>query len=304
MIAFGTAVTDDDRYAAEALRGIRRVAPDDAVVLVRRGMSLQRAYNEMLDEAAALPGIEGLVLLHQDLELHAPDFCAAVGRALAEPDVALVGLQGRRGAVGLREPGSAVIGDVRWGGPFDGPPSPEHNAVEVELADGMLLAFSPWAIRELRLDLRFEPHFHLYDRDLCFQARSRGKRILVIATDTTHHFRRAALPSRQDFVEALVLLERKWSPPPGGENVGLPPTVAGLTEGDPVLGAAGPVGATTIDPAEIEELRRRVRRIDESVTWSMLTAAGDRTYRVLGGRTSPGGRALSGVLRRVGRRRG
>lgn len=291
MIAFGTAVTDDDRYAAEALRGIRRVAPPDAVVLVRRGMSLQQAYNEMLDEAAALPGIEGLVLLHQDLELHDADFCEAVGRALAEPDVALVGLQGRRGAVGLREPGSAVIGDVRWGGPFDGPPSPEHNAVEVELADGMLLAFSPWAICELRLDRRFEPHFHLYDRDLCFQARSRGKRVLVIATDATHHFRRAALPSRQDFVEALVVLERKWAPSPGGEPGTSPPVE---------VESVGPEPA--IDPAEVEQLRRRVQRIDESVTWSMLNAAGDRTYRALGGRTSRGGRALSGLLRKVGRR--
>lgn len=287
MIAFGTAVTDDDRYAAEALRGIRRVAPD-APVLVRRGMSLQRAYNEMLDEAAALPGIAGLVLLHQDLELHDPGFCATVAGALAEPDVALVGLQGRRGAVGLREPGSAVIGDVRWGGPFDERPPAAHHAVEVELADGMLLAFSPWAIRELRLDLRFEPYFHLYDRDLCFQARSRGKRVLIVATDATHHFRRAALPSRQDFVEAMVLLERKWAPPPGGE---------------PSLPAEAPPSAPPIDPAEVEELRRRVQRIDESVTWSLLTAASDRTYRLLGGRSSRAGRALSGLLRRVGRRR-
>lgn len=287
MIAFGTAVTDDDRYAAEARRGIRRVAPPDAPVLVRRGMSLARAYNEMLEEAAGLPGIEGLVLLHQDLELHDPAFCAAIARALAEPDVALVGVQGRRGAVGLREPGSAVVGDVRWGGPFDERPPAAHHAVEVELADGMLLAFSPWAIRELRVDLRFEPHFHLYDRDLCFQARSRGKRVLVIATDATHHFRRAALPSRQDFVEAMVLLERKWAPPAGGE---------------PSLPAEAPPAAPPIDPAELDELRRRVQRIDESVTWSLLTAAGDRTYRLLGGRSSRCGRALSGLLRRVGRR--
>lgn len=232
MIAFGTAVTDDDRYAAEAERGIRRVAPPGAPVLVRRGMSLQAAYNEMLDEAASIPGLDGLVLLHQDVELHDPAFCDAVARALAEPQVAIVGVHGRRGAVGMREPGSAVVGDVLWGGAFEQPPAPDDTTVEVEFVDGMLLALSPWAIRELRFDLRFEPHFHLYDRDVCFQARARGQRVLVMTTHVTHHFRRHALASRAQFVEALLVLQRKWSFDPGGDApVPSPPPPAERTLG-------------------------------------------------------------------------
>lgn len=276
-------MTDDARYAAEAEPGIRRVAPPGSVVLVRRGMSLQAAYNAMLDEAAAMPGVDGLVLLHQDVELHDPAFGAALTTMLAEPGVAIVGVNGRRGAVGLREPGSAYVGHVCWGGPFEGPPAAGAAPVEVELVDGMLLALSPWAVRELRFDLAFEPTFHLYDRDICFQARARGRRVLVAETHVTHHFRRSALPSRADFVEALLLLERKWQP-------------GGADPATPVESAAPPPA-----DSEVAELRLRVRRMEESVTWARFVAASDRTYRLLGGRDSRRGRALAAALRSVGR---
>jgi len=210
MLAFGTAVTDEDRYAAEALPGIRRVAPPGAMILTRRDMTLPAAYNAMLDEAAAVPDLDGLVLLHQDVELHDPGFAAAVTGALALPEAGIVGVYGRRGATGVDEPGSAHVGHVRWGGPFEPEPPPTGPPVEAEFVDGMVLALSPWAVRELRFDPRFAPHFHLYDRDVCFQARAAGRRVLVLTTSVTHHFRRAALESRADFVEALLLLHRKW----------------------------------------------------------------------------------------------
>jgi len=211
MLAFGTAVTDEDRYAAQALPGIRRVAPPGATVLTRRGLSLPAAYNAMLDEAAAAEDLEGLVLLHQDVELHDPAFGAALAAALALPDVGVVGVYGRRGGSGVDEPGSTAVGHVLWGGPFEERPTGTGAPVEAELVDGMLLALSPWAVRTLRFDLRFAPHFHLYDRDICLQARAAGRRVLVLTTPVTHHFRRAALESRADFVEALVLLHRTWA---------------------------------------------------------------------------------------------
>jgi GT2 family glycosyltransferase len=212
VLAFGTGVTDEDRYAAEAAVGIRRVAPPGSLVLTRRGASVQATYNELLDEAASTDGVEGLVLVHQDVELHDPSFCAAVRRALALPDVAIVGVDGRRGAAGLAEPRSAQVGTMLYGGAFDEPPVPDDAPVDVEFVDGALMAFSPWAIRALRFDRRFEPYFHLYDRDICFQARAQGRRVVVVTTHVTHHFRRDALASREDFVEALSALHRKWAP--------------------------------------------------------------------------------------------
>ena len=212
MLAFATPVTDPDRYATQARRGIDRVAPAGSPVLVRHGMRLQDAGNDMLDEAARIPGLDGLVLLHQDVELHDPAVATQLLDALALPGVAIVGVHGRRGAVGLQEPGSTEVGHVCFGGAFDEPPAEGQPPIEVEFVDGMLLAFSPWAIRELRLDPAFAPHFHLYDRDLCFQARARGRRVMVVTTHVTHHFRRRALPSREAFVQAQLLLHRTWVP--------------------------------------------------------------------------------------------
>lgn len=210
MLAFGTPVTDPERYAAQALRGIRRVAPPGSPVLTRHDLSLQDAANAMLDEASAMPGLQGLVLLHQDVELHDPGVAAELLAALALPDVAIVGVHGRRGAAQLQEPGSVEVGHVGYGGPFDEAPPPGQVPVEVEFVDGMLLAFSPWAVRELRLDPAFAPTFHLYDRDVCFQARARGRRVLVVTTHVTHHFTRRALPDREEFVAAQLLLHRTW----------------------------------------------------------------------------------------------
>lgn len=274
---YATAVTDADRHRRQARQGIGRVAPQ-ATVWERHGMSLVAAYNDLLDEAARTPGVEALVLLHQDLELHDPDFEARLREALAHDDVALVGLHGRRGTDGLTEPGSEIVGHVRTGGPWEGPPTPAPP-VDVDLADGMLLAFSPWAIRELRFDPRFEQTFHLYDRDICLQARAHGRRVQVITTDATHHFRRSALDAPEDFVEALVLLHRTWEP-------------------------ASATGAPAVVDDELVQLRRRVRRMDGSVTWNALTVVSDRTYRLLGGRDAPGGRALGATLRAVGGRLG
>lgn len=212
MLAFGTPVTDPGRYATQALKGIRRIARPEDPVLTREGMRLQDAANAMLDEAATLPGLQGLVLLHQDVELHDPAVRQELLAALALPGVAIVGVSGRRGAAQLREPGSVEVGHVGYGGPFDEPPAAGRPPVEVELVDGMLLACSPWAVRELRLDPAFAPTFHLYDRDLCFQARARGRRVMCVTTHVTHHFARRELADRDDFVAAQLLLHRTWMP--------------------------------------------------------------------------------------------
>ncbi len=92
MFAFGSAITKPDVFLRCARPGIDRVAEPDSVVLEHSSTgTLFEAYNALLDRAAQLPGLEALVLVHQDAELVSPDFCATVRRTLADPDVALVG---------------------------------------------------------------------------------------------------------------------------------------------------------------------------------------------------------------------
>jgi GT2 family glycosyltransferase len=78
---------------------------------------------------------------------------------------------------------------------------------EVDAVDGILLVLSPWAARELRFDEAFSQVFHGYDVDLCFQARERGRRVIVEQLEVVHH----TLDVRSmGWVQADVLWQRKW----------------------------------------------------------------------------------------------
>src|SRR4051794_19594577 len=99
MLAFGCAITRRDIYARCAQRGIERVREPDSVVLeLPSASTLFSAYNALLDQAAALEGLEALVLVHQDAEIVSEDFCAQARRALADPQV---GVAGCAGAIGV-----------------------------------------------------------------------------------------------------------------------------------------------------------------------------------------------------------
>ena len=100
MIAFGCAITRPDVYSRCAEPGIRRAAePDSPVFDLAATGSIAQSYNALLDRAAALDGLEALVLVHQDAELMSPELCATVRATLADSAVGLIGCCG---AVGVR----------------------------------------------------------------------------------------------------------------------------------------------------------------------------------------------------------
>ncbi len=101
MIAFGSAITKPTVYESCAAPGIERSREHDSVVLACPSIgSLQASYNATIDAAAAIDGLEALVLVHQDAEIVGDDFCAQIRRTLQEdPDVGLIGCVG---AVGVR----------------------------------------------------------------------------------------------------------------------------------------------------------------------------------------------------------
>src|SRR4051794_26409841 len=160
VIAFGAAITKPDVYRRHARRGIDLVAGPDAVVVEHPSAgTLFEAYNAILDEAAGMEGLEALVLLHQDAEIVSPDFCQIVRRALADPDVGLVGCAG---AIGVRSiawwEGSVTCAsfvhryDDLGGGElpafsWDWSEAPPYARLgEVETLDGFLLVLSPWVV--------------------------------------------------------------------------------------------------------------------------------------------------------------
>jgi len=217
MIVFGCAVTDGDKYRRFAETGIRRAAEPDSALLLRHGApSIQTAYNSLLQEAGARPDLEALVLLHQDAELLERDLAEKLRICMGDPLVAVVGVAGSHDVHSLEwwggsgGVGGVVMPEITGSGRVVGGTPP--RGWPVDSVDGLLLALSPWAVRMLRFDESFAPYFHGYDVDLCFQARERGRRVVVADVNVAHH---AGLDffDRQSWVPAYILWHRKWGVP-------------------------------------------------------------------------------------------
>lgn len=172
----------------------------------------------MLDHFAGVPDLEALVLLHDDVELLASDFCARVRRALAAPGVAVVG------AVGARDVRSLAW----WDGELAGAVTETRGRVdhgfdrpEVEALDGLLLVLSPPAVRSLRFDAASYTGFHGYDVDLCFAARAAGGSVRV-ADLPVHHHTKGGLGDADGWWAADAVFRRKWGLPAAGAEVPAP----------------------------------------------------------------------------------
>lgn len=185
VIAFAACIADRDAFARCALPGLRRaMEPDSAFAELETTTSIHEAYNEALEHFAGIDDLEALVLLHEDVELFDPGFCATVRRAMSDPSVAVVGAVGARGVRSL----------AWWEGEMAGRVAETRGLIdhgfdepEVDAVDGLLLALSPWAVRHLRFDADTFTGFHAYDVDLCFSARAAGRRVVVADLPLMHH---------------------------------------------------------------------------------------------------------------------
>lgn len=212
MIAFGTAVSDTAVYGRVALPGIERVAEGDSAVLTRSGYdSIQRPYNEMMEEAAALPGLEALVLLHQDLELADEDLLRRIRRVFEDPGVGLLGALGGR----VTRYHSWLAPDEIFGFAL----GPEHMDQEIRIStgphevdgvDGALLIVAPWVARSIRCGEEPPGRFHGYDVDLSARVRAAGGR--VICEDIVCRHRATTKHDYEAQQEAGVALARMWDP--------------------------------------------------------------------------------------------
>ncbi len=201
MIAFGCAVTDDEIYERWALPGFELAAEPDTELFVYGAVgSVFRSYNMLLDKAKERGDLEALVVVHQDAEIVDPDFLPKVREALKDPDVALVGCAG---AVDVRSI-AWWEGSVTWASfthrfdEYGGGELPALSWIpekipvyaetgEVDSIDGFVIAFSPWAIENLRFDETIGGVLHGYDFDICMQARAAGKKVVTADLRVIHH---------------------------------------------------------------------------------------------------------------------
>lgn len=193
------------RFAEPSLESIRE---PDSRLSVRTGYdSIQRPYNEILDEAREVAGLEGVVLIHQDMELNDASLLARMRPLLREPRVGVIGLLGARGVLPhIWWEAEALFGTSRT-------PLVErrhsHGPYEVEAVDGALLVLAPWVASELRFDEALAGDFHGYDVDLCLRVRAAGGRVICDDFPYLHHMSRPWADGEQ-FARAGRKLARRW----------------------------------------------------------------------------------------------
>ncbi len=214
VIAFGICVSSAERYTTLAEPGIRSAAGEHATILIRHdARSIFKAYNSILDEARALPDLEALVLLHDDLVIRDPRVLDTLRRVFADESIGLVGAHGARDVESLwwwhgeRRGHISDIGDngIQDFRRFDAHPE------DVEVVDGCFMALSRWAVHTVRFDERFYRGFHAYDVDFCFTVRSLGKRVVVADLDVHHDNRiTETIPNERVFLSNNRRWRAKW----------------------------------------------------------------------------------------------
>jgi len=225
MIAFGCAVTDELVYERYAGPGIERVREADSAVYANRSEgSVFRAYNVLLDLAAGHEDLEALILLHQDVEIADERFCQKLRKALADPDVGVVGSVGALDARSM----AWWEGTVTWasfihrypeygGGEItafgmgsDGRPAPAYARTgEVDTLDGFIMALSPWSVRNLRFDESIG-RFHGYDFDFCQQVREAERKVVTADLKVIHYHSLDLIGDPQSWIDAYVRVIEKW----------------------------------------------------------------------------------------------
>lgn len=225
MIGFACAIADEEKYRRFALPGIERVRdPDAPLIELRDRDCLFAAYNEALDLFASNPRVEAAVLVHEDTEIRDQRFEEKVRWALSDPLVAIVGTIGAVGVQGIDwwvhdyGVGSSILEPIEAEELYETPLlegseiSGSGSSGVVDTVDGYMMVLSRWAIRELRFDVdEVGPGFHGYDADICFEARSRGRRVFAAEMAVAHHRNSVSpTPYREDWLRAQMAFRRKW----------------------------------------------------------------------------------------------
>ena len=224
MVAIGSAITSPAKYEKYAVPGIELAKEDDTQVLsFASSGTLFRSYNLILDQASKMEDLEFLVLIHQDAEITEKDFIQKIRDEFTDPDVALVGCAG---AVGVRsiawwegavtwasfthiyeELGGGEIPALTW----LATETPSYAKLgEVDMVDGFVLAFSPWAIQNLRFDEITGGALHGYDFDISHQARDKGKKVVTADLKVIHHHSIELISDLDTWVNAHIAFSKKW----------------------------------------------------------------------------------------------
>jgi hypothetical protein len=282
MIVFGSSVTSRELYERCAEPGIRLVAEHDSQVIAGPAAgSIYRSYNLMMEQAAALDDLEGLVLVHQDAEIVDPDFCRKLREALRDPQVGVVGCVG---AIGVRSiawwEGSVTWASFvhRYGEPGEEFPSlswdhaelpPYARTGEVDTVDGFVLGLSPWTVRNVRFDESLGQLLHGYDFDFCLQVREAGRKVVTADFRMVHHHSLELASDPEGWIEAHMAVAEKWDGrmPHVGAGGGDWKQRARRAEAERAAARAQAISTELETEARAREHERALEEATESIGW-------------------------------------
>ncbi len=282
MIAFASAITNAEIYRRSAEVGFRLAAEPDSETWATPSIgSLFKSYNAIMDRAAGQPGLEALVLAHQDTQIFDPDFLARVRRAFRDPQVGVVGCVG---AIGVRSiawwEGSVALAsfihryEEHGGGDLpafswawsEAPPYARTG--EVDTLDGFLLVLSPWVVENIRFDESLG-QLHGYDFDFCLQVRAAGHKVVTEDFRAIHSHALQPFSDPESWIQAHIRVAEKWD----GRMAGVG-TAAGSWEDRALRAEAERDVARLTDyynclqtEARIQELEFALGEIRNSISW-------------------------------------
>ncbi len=283
MIAFGSSITEAEPYRKYAEPGIRLAAePDSEVYAFAAVGPIGRSYNLLLEAAAAHEDLEALVLLHPHAEIADRRFCEKVRRALADPEVGVVGCVGASGVRSIawwegevtrasvihryEERGGGDVLAFSWAGAG----APDARTGEADTVDGFLLVLSPWAVRNVRFDesLTFG---HGFDFDYCAAVRAAGRKVLATDLRAIHHRSLELVSDLEIWVEAHVMVAEKWDDSLAGVDADAATWKERARRAEAEREAARAVARFNALGAEarVLELERALAEKTESISWRL-----------------------------------
>lgn len=285
MIIIGCVVDDDKLFRQQAEPGLNRVPDADADLWVYSlAGTIGRTANLILDHARNVPDLEAVILVRRDTEITDPAICATVRAALSKlrtsrslarwaPPMRERWRGGAaRSAAGPSACGTPTAGRARWtptpgarpGGTFAGPQ-------RVDVVEGSVLAFSPWAVANLRFDESLVYDFG-QDVDLCLQAGAAGRAVTTADIGVRIH-RELDVIADEDtagWVESHILLSRKWDSGPGDEpDSDAWRQRARRAEAERDAARAFAQGLFLTADAQSARLREELNAIEDSLAWHL-----------------------------------
>ena len=142
---------------------------------------------------------------------------------------------------------------------------------EVDSIDGFVIAFSPWAIENLRFDETIGGKLHGYDFDISMQVKEAGKKIVTEDLRVIHHHSLELISEMEGWVDTHMQLSRKWQhllPDNGG---GEPDWEERARRAEAELSATRLMAGAgeIIWEARTQELERELNEVKNSTSWKI-----------------------------------